>query len=257
MKNRIKILGLMACGISMTGCSSIAGYDDRHIIAYSVIGLISLLFLGLARYSNLIRDEISDLAAFNANAAQLQQTRKWMPLDKTAPFSLTKVQFGLWTVIISSVYIYLSLIKGDCAVGTINKTALVLMGIFAGTAVASTIIDKNEMNDNRDRHQNTPSQGFFVDILSDDNGISLHRFQNFAWTIIAITVYLYKVSEIRTGCELPELSDTLLALTGISSATYLTLKSQENSPPAQQIPQSAPESQPAAPAPAAAPQLVS
>lgn len=111
------------------------------------------------------------------------------------------------------------------------------MGIFAGTAVASSVIDKNEMGDNRPRHQNTPSQGFFIDILSDDNGISLHRFQNLAWTLIAITVYLYKVSQVTTGCQLPELSDTLLALTGISSATYLVMKSKENDPPVQEVQQ--------------------
>ena len=111
------------------------------------------------------------------------------------------------------------------------------MGIFAGTAVASSVIDKNEMSDNRPRHQNTPSQGFFVDILSDDNGISMHRFQNVAWTIIAITVYLYKVSQVTTGCQLPELSDTLLALTGISNATYLVLKSKENDPPVKEAQQ--------------------
>lgn len=156
-------------------------------------------------------------------------------MDKHAPFSLTKLQFGLWTVIISSSYIYLSFCKGDCATAAINKTALVLMGIFAGTAVASSLIDKNEMNDNRERHQNTPSHGFFIDILSDDNGVSLHRFQNLTWTIIAILVYLYKVAQITEGCQLPELSDTLLALTGISSATYLVLKSKENDPPVQEV----------------------
>jgi hypothetical protein len=107
------------------------------------------------------------------------------------------------------------------------------MGIFAGTAITSSMIDKNEINDNRPRHQNRPSQGFFVDILSDAGGISLHRFQNFTWTLIAIIIYLYKVFQIQTGCDLPELSDTLLALTGISSATYLVLKTKENNPPAQ------------------------
>ena len=89
------------------------------------------------------------------------------------------------------------------------------------------------MSDNRPRHQNSPSQGFFIDILSDDNGISLHRFQNFVWTIIATIVYLYKVAMIPAGCILPELSDTLLTLTGISSATYLVLRSKENDPSVQ------------------------
>lgn len=212
--------------------------DARHIIMYSSIALISLVFLVLAFYSNLLREEISDQEAFDTNAQQLQQKKKWKLTHSNAPFSLTKVQFGVWTVIIASSYIYLSLCKGDLNLDSINKTALVLMGIFAGTAVASSVIDKNEINDNRPRHQNKPSQGFFIDILSDDNGISLHRFQNFAWTVIAIIVYLYKLFDGATGSALPELSDTLLALTGISSATYLVLKTKENDPP-QVGPQSA------------------
>ena len=209
------------------------GLELRQIISYSSIALISALFLMLAFYSNLLREEVSNQGEFDANAQQLKQSKKWKFTNTDAPFSLTKVQFGIWTVIISSAYIYLSLCKGDLNLDSINKTALVLMGIFAGTAVASTMIDKNEISDSRPRLQNKPSQGFFVDILSDDNGISLHRFQNFAWTLIAITVYLYKVTQIATGCTLPELSDTLLALTGISSATYLAMKTQENDPPVQ------------------------
>jgi hypothetical protein len=181
-------------------------------------------------FSNILRDEVNDLDEFDQNAQKIQQKQRRKLLNKRYPFSLAKVQFGMWTVIIASSYVYLSLCKGDCAESPINKTALVLMGISAGSAIASTIIDKREINDSRPRHQNTPSEGFFIDILSDDSGISLHRFQNFVWTLIAIVVYLYKVSLIRSGCELPELSDTLLALTGISSATYLVLRAKENNP---------------------------
>ena len=238
MKNTLYILAAAAC-IAIAGWKTAEHYNARVATAAIVIILICVLFIILAVYSNLLRDEISNCDEFEAAAQDLQKKNKWKWVDKTAPFSLTKVQFGLWTVIISSVYVYLSLCKGDCAETSINKTALVLMGIFAGTAVASAVMDKNEMGDNRPRHQNMPSQGFFIDILSDDNGISLHRFQNFAWTLIAITVYLYKVSEIKTGCLLPELSDTLLALTGISSATFLVLKSKENDPPVQEAQQAA------------------
>lgn len=230
MKRIFYLLPYLLC-FALSGCSVRTDYDVKSIIAVITILVITILFLVLAAYSNILRDEISNIDEFNANAKQLQQTHKWKLATSNAPFNLTKVQFGIWTVIISSVYVYLSLFKGDCADGGINKTALVLMGIFAGTAVAGTLIDKKEIDDNRPRHQNRPSQGFFIDILSDANGISLHRFQNFAWTVIAIVVYLYKVSLIKTGCDLPELSDTLLALTGISSATYIVMKTQENNPP--------------------------
>ncbi|MXV50313.1 hypothetical protein GS399_04960 [Pedobacter sp. HMF7647] len=246
MKRYIPISAILIACLTAAGCRSAsfldgkqAVYDSKQTIAWVVIVLIGGLFLALASYSNLLRDEISNDDEFAANAKTLQQTKSWIKVDTRAPFSLTKVQFGIWTVIISSVYVYVSLCRGDCAAGSINQTALVLMGIFSGTAAASTIMDKNEMSDNRPRHQNAPSQGFFIDILSDDNGISLHRFQNFAWTVIAITVYLYKASQTTKGGELPELSDTLLALTGISSATYLVLKNQENDPPAHALPEPA------------------
>jgi hypothetical protein len=108
------------------------------------------------------------------------------------------------------------------------------MGIGASIVTATTIMDKNEMQDGRPRHQNHPSQGFFVDLLSDDNGVSLHRFQNFIWTAIAILIYVMKVAYVKAGCVFPEISDTLLALTGISGATFLTLRSGENKPSVQE-----------------------
>lgn len=242
MKRIIYLLPLLLC-LALSGCSTQTDYDLKSVIAVITISTITFLFLVLAAYSNILRDEINNIDEFNANVQALQKKNKWKLTNTSAPFNLTKVQFGIWTVIISSVYIYLSLFKGDCADAGINKTALVLMGIFAGTAVAGTLIDKKEINDNRPRHQNRPSQGFFIDILSDTNGISLHRFQNFAWTIIAVIVYLYKVTLIKAGCDLPELSDTLLALTGISSATYLVMKTQENEPSS--ATDDAPQQQPA------------
>lgn len=214
----------------LSSCQNNMHYDTLAGISAVLIVLIIVMFVALAVKSNILRDEISNCDEFDKNLQKMQQRQKVLIVDKSAPYNLTKVQFGVWTVIIASSYIYLSLMKGDCAEGPINKTALVLMGIFAGTAVAASIIDKGEINDSRPRHQNRPSQGFFMDMLSDDNGISLHRFQNFVWTVIAMTVYIYKVYGITNGCVLPELGDTLLALTGISSATYLVMKTKENDP---------------------------
>ncbi len=224
----IRLLLLPAL-LFLGGCQVPTGSETRAGVTGLIIAVIGVMFVVLARYSNLLRDEVNDCNAFDAEAAKLQRGRR-TKVSRQNPYSLTKVQFGLWTVIISSAYVYLSLFRGDCAQDSINKTALVLMGIFAATTAASTIIDKREINDNRPRHQNMPSQGLFIDILSDDNGISLHRFQNFAWTLVAITVYLYKLTQNTTGCQLPELSDTLLALTGLSSATFVVLRAQENDP---------------------------
>ena len=219
----ISAAGLLCC----TSCRHLSGYKDRELAVLGVIGIILALFLLLAIYSNMLRDEIADYSQFNKNARLAGRVMHGR-VNREYPFSLVKVQFGVWTVIICSSYVYLSLLQGDCTEVTINKTALVLLGIFSGTAVTASLIDKREKQDGTKRYQDRPSQGFFTDILSDQNGISMHRFQGFAWTLIAITVYLYKLTQVEEGCALPELSDTLLSLTGISNATYLVLRSNEN-----------------------------
>jgi len=205
-------------------------YDDHYAQAFTIIAAIVILCFVLGKYTNMLRAEVSDCEQFDANAAKMQRRIKNKTVKKASPYSLAKTQFAGWTVIIASAYIYLSLTKGDCADAAINKTALVLMGIGTGILTASAIIDKREMQDHRPRHQNKPSEGFFVDILSDEYGVSIHRFQNLVWTAIAMIVYVSKVAHVQNGCIMPELSDTLLALTGISGVTFLTMRATENKP---------------------------
>jgi len=223
----------LAC-VLLSGCDhDLNAYDEHYASAFLIIVLIVSLSFVLGKYTNMLRDEISNRAEFNDNLKKLKRLQHVPLLNRNSPYSLAKAQFAGWTVVIASSYIYLSLCKGDCATAGINKTALVLMGIGAGIVTATTIMDKREMLDNRPRHQNRPSRGFFVDILSDENGISIHRFQNFVWTVIAMIVYTMKVAHVQNGCVLPELSDTLLALTGISGVTFLTLRATENKPVAE------------------------
>jgi len=65
------------------------------------------------------------------------------------------------------------------------------------------------------------SQGFLKDILSDENGISLHRFQIFAWTFVMVAVFIRQVTAYLI---MPEFDSSLLILMGISSGTYLGFK---------------------------------
>ncbi|MFA4828931.1 MAG: hypothetical protein WC855_06020 [Thermodesulfovibrionales bacterium] len=65
------------------------------------------------------------------------------------------------------------------------------------------------------------SNGFFTDILNDVNGMSLHRFQIVIWTLILGIIF---VCSVYQELSMPEFSDTLLALVGISSGTYLGFK---------------------------------
>jgi hypothetical protein len=65
------------------------------------------------------------------------------------------------------------------------------------------------------------SKNFFQDLLSDENGVSLHRFQMLCWTLVLGVVF---VVGVYTDLGMPTFSGTLLALLGISSGTYLGFK---------------------------------
>ena len=65
------------------------------------------------------------------------------------------------------------------------------------------------------------SDGFKNDILTDVNGIALHRFQMAAWTL---TLGLIFIIGVYRSLAMPEFSVILLALMGISAGTYLGFK---------------------------------
>ncbi len=65
------------------------------------------------------------------------------------------------------------------------------------------------------------SKNFISDILSDDEGVSFHRFQIFTWTIVLIVIFSWSVYNLLT---MPEFDSTLLGLMGISGGTYIGFK---------------------------------
>jgi hypothetical protein len=68
------------------------------------------------------------------------------------------------------------------------------------------------------------SEGFIRDLLSDENGISLHRLQVFGWTLVFWAVF---VSMLFKKVTMVDFDTTQLALMGISGSTYLGFKLQE------------------------------
>lgn len=62
------------------------------------------------------------------------------------------------------------------------------------------------------------SEGFLNDILTDADGISFHRFQMAAWTVLLGIIF---VVEVWRSLAMPAFSDTLMALMGISSGTFV------------------------------------
>jgi len=65
------------------------------------------------------------------------------------------------------------------------------------------------------------SKNFFDDTLTDANGISLHRVQLMAWTVVIGLIFCFAVYE---NLALPTYDATILALIGISGGTYLGFK---------------------------------
>lgn len=72
------------------------------------------------------------------------------------------------------------------------------------------------------------SENFFIDILSDANGVNFHRFQMMAWTLVLSVVF---IAEVYREVAMPQFSETLLGLMGISAGTFLGLKLPEPTTP--------------------------
>ena len=62
---------------------------------------------------------------------------------------------------------------------------------------------------------------FLQDILTDEDGVNIHRFQILVWTIVLGIIFAMSVVN---DLVMPEFSATLLGLMGISSATFLVPK---------------------------------
>ena len=65
------------------------------------------------------------------------------------------------------------------------------------------------------------SEGICKDLLSDVNGVNFHRFQMVIWTVVLMALF---IAGVYSTLAMPQFSNTLLALMGISSGTYLGFK---------------------------------
>jgi len=148
-----------------------------------------------------------------------------IPDPSQRTYSLAKTILAFWTFIILFSICYIAIACGYLP--PLTQNVLILMGIAVGTTTAGTTIDTlQEQDNNIVRAQDIyTKQGFLTDILSDANGISIHRFQAVMFNIvygasfIAIVVSEYRLLDFPQGT---------LALLGISSGTYALLKVAEN-----------------------------
>jgi hypothetical protein len=202
-------------------------------------------------------------------------------------FSLSRLQGAWWFFVIVAAYLFIGTVTGDFS-NSINSTALILLGIGAGTVVGSAAVDsRNDTQAQKDqtaasivavqnqitaaqqaiaaadaqlggnpppaaaqRQQLTAtkaaqsktkerletqlgmlqgrSQGLLTDILSDANGISFHRFQIAAFTVILSVIFIVETYETLA---MPTFNTTLMGMLGLSAGTYLGLKIPEATTP--------------------------
>jgi hypothetical protein len=135
--------------------------------------------------------------------------------NANSTYSLGRVQMAVWFYLVTAAFLYLWLVTNNYN-GIVTPQALTLLGISAATGLTAIALPR----------QPAPqaSAGFLNDILSDNDGVSLHRLQMLAWTGVLAAVFL---TEIYHGLRLPEFDTNLLILMGISGVTYVGFKSQE------------------------------
>jgi hypothetical protein len=170
------------------------------------------------------------------------------------PFSLAQTQMAWWFCLILAAYLYIAFTTSpDLSQFNVNggivEQSLILMGIGTGTALGATMIEQVKTPPDpgstlgkfqialgtlatdptnaaalaaRDAlAPQLASQNFFSDILTDVNGISLHRFQAMVWTLVLGGMF---ATNVVTQKAMPVFNAELLGLLGISNGVYLGFK---------------------------------
>lgn len=150
------------------------------------------------------------------------------------PYSYSRVQLAWWTLIILSSFICIVIVKTK--IPELDQSTLILIGISSATIATGRLIDVSDQKDlTINRYQNNERKGLLLDIISDQNGASIHRLQTVLlnltfgiWMIIMVLNNLNDCS-IDVSKIIPIIQPNNLVLLGISSATYAALKIPENS----------------------------
>lgn len=199
--------------------------------------LIILLLIFKVRYAKKL---IKDISLYAVNGVKIGYTpneptsrEKGVINVEDIPYSLSRFQFLLWLTVIFVSILHIWIISNVLVSPT--GSVLLLLGISGGTFYVGKLLDSNknqpigdpktpqelvgEFIDNDQR-----SKGPINDMLNDGKSISLHRLQLLLFTLF---LGIYFVVMTVENLLLPQLSETMLGLMGISGATYAGLKTTE------------------------------
>ncbi len=147
-------------------------------------------------------------------------------LGPEKPYSFARVQLMWWTLIIISCFTSYYGRHGELQ--ELDSSALILLGISIGTTTAARIIDNKDIDNQVARHQEHPESKYMLyNIVSDNNGISVHRFQALVFNIVFGLMFIAEF--LKEDNKFVEFGAMELGLMGISSAAYVGLKINENS----------------------------
>lgn len=177
-------------------------------------------------------------------------------------YSLARVQMALWYYVVTMSFLYLYFSSGYC-IPALNDSTLILLGISTLTTLSASVVDSSKKDKANEKETQKEAQkvgdkgvdgagdaaaalnadcplivaptpaaskhhNFIMDILSDEYGVNLTRFQNVVWTLILAVIFIEKV---LNEAAIPDFSDTnLLTLMGISSSSYVLYKLKEAAP---------------------------
>ncbi len=156
-----------------------------------------------------------------------------------SPYSLSKFQLWLWTLILGPAFILHWGYHDDTH---INNTFLILIGISASVTLTSGMMTQANIARNNANivkgltatplKANGSSAGFWIDLLKgDSDSLSVERLQHLVFTFVYICIYVsYFFSCQQTSASSPclmnfiEFDPLAYVLMGISSAGYLVGK---------------------------------
>ena len=188
---------------------------DARIIFWIVFAVLTLLVLFLNAKFGMLRDD-STVAV-------------------KKPYSFARAQLTWWSVIVLSSFIAFFIARGE--IFTFNGSALILLGISVTTTITARLTDlSDKTNIAADQIcQNSPGENFLLDILSDNNGVSISRLQTVIFNIVIGAWFIYQMLNNLVTCPrldpdqiLPILEPNNLILLGLSSGTYAAMKTTEN-----------------------------
>jgi len=155
-------------------------------------------------------------------------------LDTKKTYSYARTQLAWWTVIVLSGFVA-TILKYN-VIPDLSDGVVYLLGISSATIISARISDNSDKDrkDSDQNIQNARGKNFLLDILSDKNGVSIHRLQAVLFNIaigfwfIKTTIQNLNTHDLYINYICPDISPNNLLLMGISAGTYVALKTSEN-----------------------------